>query len=432
MALLLMACSGKRSLDTGLDDISEFPQDLQTYAQAAGPDAILLDTTAQAEQYRKFKQRFFSTWEMKKTSIKKREIVPIFRQARGYREGSQLWTQREWDAMARNADLKHFPNRAEPAITLRNTDLREMPTHQYRFSEPTPDPKKNPFDYFQYSRLHVGMPLFIAHISRDGRWYFVESALAAGWVDAGDVAPVDATFMERWRSMSMAAIVRDKVPLPGIGTGVTDGVAHIGAVLPLKGQDAAGCWQVLLPLRGRDGRAQEGDTILAAADAAPHPLPMTPSRVAALGNVMMGQPYGWGGMFDLRDCSALTRDIMTPFGIWLPRNSVAQARQGHVVPLDGLSPKAKENIILSQGVPFLSLVGMRGHITLYVGAHDGRPAIFHDFWGVRIVDGTDTNARFVVGRTVVTSITPGMELRNLYRDMTFVDRLSTLSTPGGQ
>ena len=35
-------------------------------------------------------------------------------------------------------------------------------------------------------------------------------------------------------------------------------------------------------------------------------------------------------MFGDRDCSALTRELLTPFGIWLPRNSVAQARTGAV------------------------------------------------------------------------------------------------------
>ena len=47
-----------------------------------------------------------------------------------------------------------------------------------------------------------------------------------------------------------------------------------------------------------------------------------------------------------------------------------------------------------------------------------------------IEDGND-DARFVIGRAVVTSITPGAELKNLYRPMTFADRLRTLSTLAG-
>ena len=66
---------------------------------------------------------------------------------------------------------------------------------------------------------------------------------------------------------------------------------------------------------------------------------------------------------------------------------------------------------------------------LYVGKYNGRPAIFHNAWGVRTIEGGDNDARFVIGRAVVTSITPGNELKNLYRVTTFTDRLRTLSTP---
>ncbi len=141
----------------------------------------------------------------------------------------------------------------------------------------------------------------------------------------------------------------------------------------------------------------------------------------------MRQPYGWGGMFGDRDCSALTRDLFTPFGIWLPRNSSAQARRGLVIPLAGLSKSEKQDAILTNGIPFLSLVGMKGHICLYVGKYDGEAAIFHNVWGLRIVENGNDDARLVVGKAVVTSITPGMEIRNLYRPVTFVDRLRSLT-----
>ena len=51
------------------------------------------------------------------------------------------------------------------------------------------------------------------------------------------------------------------------------------------------------------------------------PIAMTPANFARLGNQILGQHYGWGGMLGLRDCSAMTRDLMTPFGIWLPRGN---------------------------------------------------------------------------------------------------------------
>ncbi len=61
------------------------------------------------------------------------------------------------------------------------------------------------------------------------------------------------------------------------------------------------------------------------------------------------------------------------------------------------------------------------------GKYDGEAAIFHNVWGLRIVENGNDDARLVVGKAVVTSITPGMEIRNLYRPVTFVDRLRSLT-----
>lgn len=436
--LLLTACGGKQVPTREGDlppwmgtvaDLRHFPQDLNVYAAEVGPDKPLLDAAEQAAQDARFNRIFFGPWEMGKTSMRKRDVAAIFRKARGFRYGDARWSQDEWDAISRNARLRAFPSRAQAAVIVRNTDLREMPTHETRFSEPTPDPRANPFDYFQYSLLPPGTPVLVAHTSLDGRWHFVECPVAGGWVDAEDVALVDENFKSVWRNSRYAALLRDRVILPGTGRNGGDSRANIGTVLPLAGEDPDGGLRVLTPIKGADGMARSAEITLRGGDAAPKPLPLTPGNVARVGNVMMGQRYGWGGMFGDRDCSALTRELFTPFGLWLPRNSGAQARVGVVQPLEGLSAKEKEALILADGVPFLSLVGMRGHITLYVGKYKGRAAIFHNVWGVRVIENGDDDARFILGRAVVTSITPGAELKNLYRTMTFADRLRTLSTP---
>lgn len=438
--LVLAGCSGKQMPTREGDlprwmgtvaDQRQFPQDLNIYAKAVGPDKPLLDAGEQATQDARFNRIFFGPWQMRKTSVRKRDVAAIFHRARGFKHGDTRWTQEEWDGLGRNARLQAFPSRNQAAITLRNTDLREMPTHQTRFAEPTPDPKANPFDYFQYSLLPPGTPVLIAHTSLDGRWHFVECPVAAGWVDAEDIALVDESFEQAYRNGRYAALLRDKVRLPGLGRNGGDGQASIGTILPLAGENADGGLRVLIPIRRPDGAAQIAEIDLAPGDARRKPLPLTAGNVARVGNVMMGQRYGWGGMFGERDCSALIRELFTPFGLWLPRNSGAQARLGEVLSLEGLSFKEKESVILRDGVPFLSLVGMRGHIVLYVGRYKSRPAIFHNIWGVRTIEEGNDDARFVIGRAVVTSITPGAELKNLYRATTFADRLRTLSTLSG-
>lgn len=437
ICLLLSACAKKPApppspapeSQLDIQDIKNFPQNLDVYAARAGGDRRLLSAQVQEEMFHKFLSVFFGPWSARKTTIRKGEVSSQFGRARGWKTGSDVWTQAEWDAMRANASLPSFPNQNRSAITLRNTDLRELPTHTPRFTEPTPNVKDNPFDYFQYSLLPAGMPLLIAHTSLDGRWHYVECPIAGGWVDAADVAYVDEAFKSLWLGGRYAALIKDKVILPGTGPGGKDSLAGIGAILPAASGWTNASPKVLLPVKGSNGFADSAEADLAPGSAVIMPMPLTPANAAKVGNVMMGQPYGWGGMLGLRDCSAMTRDILTPFGVWLPRNSAAQARRGSVISLSGLSAAEKESVILRSGVPFLSLVSLKGHIALYVGEWKGKPAIFHNTWGVRIVKNGDDNERFVIGRAVVTSISPGIELQNLYRPKTFVDRLRALTTP---
>ena len=153
--MLLTACGGKqvptREGDLPpwmgtLADLRQFPQDLNVYAKAAGPDKALLDAGEQAAQDARFNRIFFGPWDMGKTSMRKRDVAAIFRRARGFKRDDIRWSQTEWDQISRNAHLRTFPSRAQAAITVRNTDLREMPTHETRFSEPTPDSKATPGD----------------------------------------------------------------------------------------------------------------------------------------------------------------------------------------------------------------------------------------------------------------------------------------------
>ena len=117
---------------------------------------------------------------------------------------------------------------------------------------------------------------------------------------------------------------------------------------------------------------------------APWPLEPSAQGIARLAQNILGQPYGWGGLFGWRDCSATTRDLLAPFGLWLPRNSGDQAQAGtRFVSLEGLTPAQKEERIQALGLPWLSLLWMPGHIMLYVGAPQGRYLVLHSVWGVK-------------------------------------------------
>ncbi|MBQ7456566.1 MAG: SH3 domain-containing protein [Desulfovibrio sp.] len=404
-----------------IEDERTFPQDITYYAKRAGTNKRLLSADQQAQANQRFTSVFFGPWHMEQGTTKASDAV--IRKARGYKLGGERWSQEEWDDIVENANMGRYPSDAQPAIIVKNTDLRQMPTHNPRYDKPIVDAYQYPFDDFQYSLLAVGMPVFRTHISRDTRFVFVETPLAAGWVDAEDVADVDQSFINAWEALPQGAILRDGIAVKGLGTPL-----NIGTMLPIKEQSGKQK-TVLLPVKTKTGTSVR--TIhLPSSDIALRPLPLTPKAMAQLIARLHGQHYGWGGMYGLRDCSATTHDLLAPFGIWLPRNSRAQQRQGVVIDLSSMDREAKEQTIAQYGTPFLSLVGLPGHITLYVGTHNGRVAILHNIWGVRTYEGENDNGRHIIGKTVITSLTPGWELPNLYRKRIFIDRVRALATPG--
>ena len=48
---------------------------------------------------------------------------------------------------------------------------------------------------------------------------------------------------------------------------------------------------------------------------------------------------------------------------------------------------------------------------LYLGTFEGVPAAFHTIWGLRTQSANGSNpGRHVIGRSVITSLSPGLEL----------------------
>ena len=87
---------------------------------------------------------------------------------------------------------------------------------------------------------------------------------------------------------------------------------------------------------------------------------------------MMGQPYGWGGYLFNRDCSLAMRDLFVPFGVWLPRNSSAQAKAWQFISFVKASPSGKESIIKDKGFRSPRCSGCAGTLPYNIGGVQGR------------------------------------------------------------
>lgn len=404
-------------------DVLTLPQDLTAYAANAGKSRPLLEPSLQADAAARQKETLYRPWRLSKpTRWVRQSLGKNFNMRPGgaYTDNKEPFPQSVWDGLVANSNKKAYGKGAGPAITLRHTNLRAMPTAMRYYLKPDRPGEGYPFDYLQHTSAPPGTPVYICNISADGLWVLVESAATSGWLPARDVAGVDAAFMERWQRAPLAALVRDHVPLG-------EGAAHIGALLPLAGDAPAGfghALAVLYPRRDASGKAAIDSLTLPPDAAVAVPLPLSADAVARVGNQMMGQAYSWGGLDEKRDCSALTRDLFAPFGFWLPRNSSAQARVGRVIDVAGLSNAEKEAVITREGVPFRSLVWLRGHIGVYLGVYEGKGVIYHNMWGLRTRDASGgCEGRAVVGKAVVTTLRPGVERPDLCNPGSFLDRI---------
>ena len=85
-----------------------------------------------------------------------------------------------------------------------------------------------------------------------------------------------------------------------------------------------------------------------------------------------------------------------------------------MVALEGLGDAAKVATIRREGVPWLSLLYLPGHVMLYLGSPEGEPRVLHAMWGLK-TRGPQGEGRRVVGRVVITSLSPGAALPELAR-----------------
>ncbi|OGU10315.1 MAG: hypothetical protein A2075_20985 [Geobacteraceae bacterium GWC2_58_44] len=407
-----------------IEDLSRIPQNFAELAGAAG-DRLMIGDACSGQLLDEFKERFFSRWTLSVPLYDPAESIKSMKKdARGgwYGTNKRKVAREQKQELLDNCDLDTFPSRSDKAIAVAPGHLRGLPT-RLPFYERR---EGAPFDMLSNPQVKLNEPLRVLHTSKDGVWYFVETGYSNGWLERRDVALVDAAFIDSWMQSAPLVIVRDYQPVAD-GRGIGIFPAKIGTILPL-GQAGNGWWEVRVASAGEGGKAETRTSRIPRDAAAPFPLPFNKEKVALLGDQMLGQPYGWGESYALRDCSALLRDFFLPFGIWIPRTSadqIASVRQR--LQLAALAPPEKEELIKRKSLPFLTLLYKPGHIMLYAGEdREGRPLVFHSAWSIRIKEGEGERTQ-VVGTSAITTLEPGKEL-GLVPGGSLLERATELTT----
>ena len=415
--LSIIACSPDEIalISTGpLDDLDKIPQDATEFAEPGGHPILQVDE----RRLREFENYWYGPWE--RTEPETCSAEEFSWAAESFPEQSifgpnLLEVSTSFvEAVTANAQLGQYPSRAAYGITVRNTSMRALPSTDPFFYDFRKAGEGYPFDYNQNSGVWAGTPLFLSHISRDGRFLAAESPYTCGWIDSRDIAYVDEEFVAKYRSANLAAIRRDRIPISGNQGGFLF-QGRIGMLLPMTTSVETGV-HLLAPVTDASRRASLTQVRLSEPDAAPFPLPFSEDQLAQVINEILGQPYGWGGLGGNRDCSSTILDVFLPFALPLPRNSRKQSGAGRNVTLEQLSPAEKRERILATAVPFRTILNLSGHNMLYLGMFEGTPVAFHTIWGLRTESADESQfGRYLIGKSVITSLSPGLEISVLSR-----------------
>ena len=397
-----------------LDDLERIPQDAMAFVDTGGPPILEFDES----RLRKFGDYWYGPWERTEPEACTAEefgwAAESFPQRPIFGPNLLEVSASRIEAVTANARLGQYPSQAAHGITVRNTSMRALPSADPFFHDFRKAGEGYPFDYNQNSAVWAGTPLFLSHVSRDGRFLAAESPYTCGWIDSRDVAHVDEEFVAQYRSANLAAVLKDRIPIASHATGfLFEG--RIGMLLPMAAKAEPGV-HLLAPVADASRRASMTHVRLSNRNAAPVPLPFSADEVAKVINEILGQPYGWGGLGGYRDCSATILDVFLPFAIPLPRNSGQQAGAGRNVTIEQLSLAEKRERILASAAPFRTLLNLSGHNMLYLGAFEGSPVAFHTIWGLRTESADESSAgRYLIGKSVITSLSPGLEVRAVSR-----------------
>ncbi len=418
-------------------DLQRMPQTPLTYVDEAGADQPLVPVEIQQHRATEFLERFFAPWHTNGPFEETRNpfwAVEWIRENEVFGENLRPVGDSRINELIEQAAACDYPSFNRRAVTVRRCDLRALPTESPLFNDPRKPGQGFPFDYLQHGALMANTPVLATHRSEDGAWVFVETPLLYGWMPLADLAWVDEDFARAFETGRYLAVTRENLALFD-REGIYRFSAGIGTVLPLTDSGAGEQHEVFIAVADADRQARLRKAPIWSDAGDIYPLPFTPRRIATLAEAMIGQPYGWGDLYGNRDCSGTIKGLFAPFGLWLPRNSSRQAQVGEVISLADLAPRQRERRLLQEGVPFATLVRLPGHIMLYLGEYEGRAALLHTLWGLRTRTLTGREGRWLVGKTVITGLEPGMEQDGFFlRISPLLDRVEGMNIliPGGR
>ncbi|RCW81085.1 SH3 domain containing protein [Halanaerobium sp. DL-01] len=379
------------------------------------PDSLLLKnndiSTLNSETYQKMKtfqkEDQYQIFEKMPEKLILREIKEkfnLFSAAENFpvgdffnKKGIRI-TDAEKEEIIINTDLEQIkPDNLKYGLTVRRSSIRAFPTDTV-FAH---SPEYTDVDMMQLTAISPAEPAVILHGSRDKRWYYVQTGIHSGWIKKKDTAAAEnAAVVEQYlqRPYLITAdsrIITEPDPFAEnseqiefqMGDKIRLAEHEDGQTLlagNLHSQSDTGSYAVLLPKRDKKGGLNFKKALIAySSGVKENLLPYTRAGILHQAFKMLGERYGWGGMFNRRDCSRFVMDIYRSFGINLPRDAGIQEEYaaGRKIVFNGNLAARKEILQLIQPG---DVIYMPGHVVIYLGEDDGSHFIIHSGAGYAV------------------------------------------------
>ena len=212
-------------------DMHKIPQDPAFYAKQVKP----MSKSHQKKLDKEFNKKYFKPWTLSRLDIPKKDFgweTRFVTKGKIYKANRKVIPSYVYKKWIRNAQMHKKDSKGYKAITIRRTNVKALPTSTAFYRDPKRVGEGFPFDYNQNSALHINVPLYISHYSKDRRWAYVRASYAFGWIKIADLALVDKSYRKQFMTGSYAMTIKDNLRLYNDKNRATS-LVKLGALFPI-------------------------------------------------------------------------------------------------------------------------------------------------------------------------------------------------------
>lgn len=400
-ALIFTACSLKTNTNEVLNQTNfEINSSSKHYAKLDFEQNLsLLPVSKEFFQNddKTYKKYFFSAWHGDFKNLNSKNLFWSFeaylnKNNKYYFFNKQIIPKSWFEKNIINANISALGSINKKALVIKNALLKNFPTQESILKNPFKEGEGIPFDYAIDNILNIGSPVLISHLTKDKRYAFVRFENSFGFIQTDALEIFSEHRTKIYENLNFITPLFEKMPVFD-EKGRYFFETRIGAIYPYYKSDEKYYY----------GKIGENKYKIAKDKAANFPLEFNDLHLKHQLSEVLNLPYGWGGYGFERDCSLLTHDIFVPFGLYMPRNSLAQNNAFSHFDISFLSNTQKKEFLKNFAKPYLSLLYLKGHIMLYVGSFKDKELAIHSIWGLR----KSESKRLLISRSVITSLEIG-------------------------